>query len=138
MKKKSLKMAIIIALSGTLFSLSSCSKPEFELAQNIEINTLGKMKVSPIVYALPEKVPSISYGLKVRAKESIKRLYKSPKDLDKMTAILKGEEKNRIEVNRKVASSKNALPSVKSIMFTASDYGTYYVCYAEANQPGPL
>lgn len=96
------------------------------------------MRVSPTVYTLPEKVPSISYGLKVRVKESIKRLYKSPKDLDKMTAILKGEEKNRIEANRKAASSKNALPSVKSIMFTASDYGTYYVCYAEANQPGPL
>jgi hypothetical protein len=27
---------------------------------------------------------------------------------------------------------------VTSITFTATDYGTYYVCYAEANLPGPF
>jgi hypothetical protein len=90
------------------------------------------------VYAVPEKLPSISYGLKVRAKESIKRLYESPKDLAKMTAILKSEEAARIETNRKSSSSKSEVPKVTSITFTATDYGTYYVCYAEANLPGPF
>jgi hypothetical protein len=89
-------------------------------------------------YPIPEKFPTISYGLKVRAKESIERLYKSPKDLAKMTTLLKSQETSRIETNRQLVSSKSTLSSFNNITFTASDYGTYYVCYAEAMQSGPF
>jgi len=130
--KKSLKISIFIALSGTIFSLTYCSKSEPQTVEIVQQLSSKKMKAIPIVFAVAEKVPSRSYGLKVRAKESIERLYKSPKDLDKMTEILKREESARIEKNRKTASSNSSVPNVKSITFTATDYGTYYVCYAEA------
>ncbi len=118
----------------------SCSKVEQHIADGLltQKDQGIKMKAITFNYPIPEKVPSISYGLKVRTKESIERLYKSPNDLAKMTAILKSEETARIETNRKSASSKSTLPSVSSITFTASDYGTYYVCYAEANNSGPF
>ena len=95
-----LKRILATVFLASLFV--SCSKVEQPVADVLAPKDQGlKTKAVNFNYPIPEKVPSISYGLKVRAKESIERLYKSPKDLAKMAAILKSEEAARIANNRK-------------------------------------
>lgn len=140
MKRSRLFLKRILVAVFLVSIFVNCSKVEQKVVDSLLVpKDLGlKTKAINFNYQIPEKVPSISYGLKIRAKESIERIYKSPKDLAKMAAVLKSEEVARIETNRKSGSLKSTPPSVKSITFTASDYGTYYVCYAEANNSGPF
>jgi hypothetical protein len=55
-----------------------------------------------------------------------------------MAKLLKSQETSRIEKNRQIVSSESTFSSFNNITFTATDYGTYYVCYAEAIQSGPF
>lgn len=64
---------------ATVFFVSlfvSCSKVEQPVADVLLAPKDQGLKTKAVSfnYPIPEKVPSISYGLKVRAKESIERL----------------------------------------------------------------